>query len=192
MKEIVFFSNNKNKISEIKKIFNSKKIKLLTLNDFPLINSPPETGKTFNENAKIKSDFGLKKFNLPCFADDSGICIDALDGEPGVNSKKFIEEDTNQEELFKKIINVVIKKNKYTAYFQTSISLSINKYENFFFEGRVSGIISKKARGLNGFGYDPIFLPNGFVKSFAEMTSLEKNKISHRSIALNKLMTFIN
>ena len=159
MKEVVFFSNNQNKITEILKLLNSSNLNILSLNDFKQTPSPKETGKTFEDNAKIKSNFGFKTFKKICFADDSGICIDALDGGPGVNSKDFISKNNETKVALKEIINLTKKTKKFKAFFQTSICLSISKERSIFFNGLIEGEISKEIKGVFGFGYDPIFIP---------------------------------
>ena len=191
MKEILFFSNNKNKLFEIKKIFNKFNLKLLSLKDLNIRDEPKEYGKTFEENAKIKSDYGFNKTGLPCFADDSGICIESLNWRPGVNSKRFIHKFKNEEDCFKHIIKRVEVSGKKKAYFKTSISLSINKNYNLVFSGKIDGKISSQRKGDFGFGYDPIFIPNSFNKTFAELSTKEKNELSHRSIAVTKLVNFL-
>ena len=191
MSQILFFSNNKNKLIEIKKIFNRFNLKLLSLNDVSIGDEPDENGNTFEENAKIKSDYGFSRTGIPCFADDSGICIEALNWKPGVHSKRFINKFKNEEDCFEHIINIVENKGEKRAYFKTSISLSINKNYNVIFNGKVDGRISNQSRGDNGFGYDPIFIPNTFDKTFAELNIKEKNRLSHRSIAVTKLVNFL-
>ena len=191
MRQILFFSNNKNKLIEIKKIFNRFNLKLLSLNDVSIGDEPDENGNTFEENAKIKSDYGFSRTGIPCFADDSGICIEALNWKPGVHSKRFINKFKNEEDCFEHIINRIENKGKKRAYFKTSISLSINKNYNVIFNGKVDGRISNQSRGDNGFGYDPIFIPNTFDKTFAELNIKEKNRLSHRSIAVTKLVNFL-
>ena len=191
MKEIVFFSHNKNKINEVIKILQNYQIKILTLYDFPNIYKPKETGKTFKDNALIKSTFGFKSFGLPCFADDSGICISALDNLPGIKSKRFQIEHGGLDKTFKMIINQTKKKNNYKAFFQTSIALTIDNQNSVCFDGIVYGKITSKPIGSRGFHYDPIFIPDGTNKTFAQMLEEEKNKISHRAIAIKKLKNFI-
>ena len=132
MKQIVFFSNNKNKILEVSNLFLKSKFKILSLNNFNKIISPEETGETFEENAKIKSIFGFKKFNKICFADDSGICIHALNNRPGVNSRQFLESKKNHKEILKSIINVTKNKNSFSAFFQTTICLCLNEDKKIF------------------------------------------------------------
>jgi XTP/dITP diphosphohydrolase len=190
MKEIIFFSNNENKIIEICSLLKTSAFNILNLRDFDKIKSPAETGNSFNENAKIKSLFGLNKFNKMCFADDSGICIEAMGGGPGINSSDFLnsKKKTN---VLNYIINITQSKNNFNAYFQTTVCLAINKNSFFYFTGKIMGKISNNIKGVNGFGYDPIFIPSGYSITFAEMDIFEKNKISHRSIALSKLKKYL-
>ena len=190
MKKIIFFSHNDNKIKEIKKLFEETRINILTLHDFPNISIPKETGSTFKENAKIKSSYGYKKLKLPCFADDSGICISALDDFPGIESKRFLKKNDDHKKTFKIIINKAKELSNFRAYFQTSVSLTFDN-ESIFFKGVVRGKISTEPRGGYGFHYDPIFIPNGYNKTFAEMPPEEKNKISHRAIAIKKLIKYL-
>ena len=191
MKELLFFSHNQNKIKEINKIFTSNKIKILNLNSFSKTKEPIETGKTFSANAKIKSSYGQKRFSIPCFADDSGFCIEALNDNPGVKSKRFLEKFTSNSDAFDYIITNVKKKKNNKAFFTTSISLTLNPSHHIIFLGRINGRVSLKPRGKNGFGYDPIFIPDNYKITFAEMGSKEKNKISHRKIAVTKLKSFL-
>ena len=191
MQDFLFFSNNDNKILEITNLFNNTNINILNLNNFNKIKSPNEIGKTFAENAKIKSLYGLVNFNKSCFADDSGICIESMSNKPGVESKKFLTSEKNCTYVFNKIINTSILKNNFSAYFQTTICLSLTEKDHIFFTGKVEGKISKKISGLKGFGYDPIFIPNGHKNTFADMDISEKNLISHRSIAITKLKKYL-
>ncbi len=191
MKNLLFFSNNNKKILEVKKIFNCRDIKIHNLSRFVKIKEPNENGLSFAENAKIKSSFGLKNFNIPCFADDSGLCVEALKNKPGIKSKRFLDKFKTKLNAFEYIINRVIKAKNSTAFFKTAICLSIKKNHHIVFEGKIAGRISEKPRGLNGFGYDPIFIPDGYKKTFGEMGIREKNKISHRKIALDKMESFL-
>ncbi len=191
MKNILFFSHNKKKIIEIKKIFNSSKIKLLDLNSFENIKEPKEIGRTFPSNAKIKSQYGQEKFKIPCFADDSGFCVEALNNKPGVKSKRFLEKFTNNNDAFKYIISSVKKTKNNKAFFVTAISLTLKKNHHIIFMGRINGTISMKPIGDYGFGYDPIFIPENTNKTFAQMKLEEKNSISHRKIAISKLESFL-
>ena len=191
MKDILFFTNNLNKISEIKNLMKEYKINIFSPKDYELKEEPKENGASFAENAKIKSEFGYRFTRLPCFADDSGICIEALDGKPGINSKRFLNNFKNKKDCFDFIINETSRKKNNRAYFKTSICLTNEKGYNVFFEGRVDGIISKLISGSKGFGYDPIFIPNGLSKTFGQMKLKEKNLLSHRSIAIQKFLQFI-
>ena len=190
-KKILFFSNNLYKVREIKKLFNKHSVDIISLKELSFDKEPLESGINFIENAKIKSEFGNNISGLPCFADDSGICIEALNFKPGVYSKRFIESFNTRNDCFKYIINKIRKKNLNGAYFKTSICLTTENKHNLIFEGKVEGNITNVPSKDNGFGYDPIFKPVGFLKTFAEMTLDEKNKISHRSIAINKLINFL-
>jgi len=191
LKRILFFSNNENKVKEIKNLFNDFNISVLSLNDFNINISPKENGRSFSENAKIKSIFGYRKTNIPSFADDSGICIEALKWKPDITSKRFIQGFKKSSDCFKYIIDKVNKTGKNKAYFQTSICYTLKNNYHIVFEGRVWGTISRKIMGVRGFGFDPIFIPSGYKKTFGQMTIHEKNLISHRSIATNKFLGFL-
>ena len=188
--KIIFFSNNINKVKEVKDFFKDSKINILYLGDLPKIPEPLESGKTFKENSKIKSECGFKKFKMPCFADDSGFCINALNNFPGVKSKRYLKKGLTENQALNSIIKKSINLSNNNAFFETSICLSLNN-KNIFFNGLIRGKISKKIRGKFGFGYDPIFIPKGYDKTFAEMKFSEKNIISHRAIALNKLKKYL-
>ena len=191
MKSLLFFSHNNKKVYEVEKILRRKDMKILNLNFYDKIKEPIENGKSFAENAKIKSSFGLNTFEVPCFADDSGICIEALQNRPGIKSKRFLNKFKTKKHAFEYIISQVINKKNNRAFFKTAICLSLKKNHHIVFEGRVNGKISNFPKGLNGFGYDPIFIPDGYHKTFGEMKLLEKNKISHRLIALKKMESFL-
>ena len=191
MKSLLFFSHNQKKIAEVKQIFNNSFLKINSLKELKKIKEPRENGKTFAENAKIKSLFGFKIFNIPCFADDSGICVNALRNKPGIYSKRFLRSFKTKNEAFKYIISATIKKNDNRAFFNTTICLSLNINQHILFVGKISGTISDKPKGSNGFGYDPIFIPSGFSKTFAEMSNQKKNLLSHRMIAIKKMESFL-
>ena len=192
MRQLLFFSNNKNKIIEIKKIFNKFNLDLISLNDLNISEEPEESGQTFEENAKIKSDYGYNKTGIPCFADDSGICIESLNWKPGVLSKDFLNDFKDNKECFKSIFKSTKHNGKKNAYFKTSISLTINNNQNVLFNGKIDGKISDKAKGKFGFGYDPIFIPKNYEKTLAQLSTKEKNEVSHRSIAVKKLINFLS
>ena len=187
----IFFSNNENKRKEIKRLFFKSKVKIISLNDLPITKEPKESGDSFVENAKIKSLYGFKKFNMPCFADDSGICISSLKNKPGIDSKYFLEKFKEKKDAFNHIINKCVLLKNTNAYFKTSICLTLKTNHYIIFDGVVKGNISLKPKGKNGFGYDPLFIPFGQKKTFAEMKMQEKNYYSHRSISIKKLRNFI-
>ena len=191
MRRLLFFSNNKHKTIEIKKIFKKFNLEILSLSDLNISDEPKENGQTFEENAKIKSDYGFNKTGFPCFADDSGICIESLNWKPGVLSKSFLNNFKSDQACFKSIIRSTKKNNKQNAYFNTSISLTVKNNQNIIFNGKIDGKISERAKGKFGFGYDPIFIPNNYNKTFAELSIKEKNEVSHRSIAVTKLINFL-
>ena len=191
MKDILFFSHNQKKIVEVKQIFKNSKIKVYDLNSFKKIKEPKETGTTFSSNAKIKSKYGQQLFDMPCFADDSGFCVEALKNNPGVKSKRFLEKFSNNKKAFEYIISNVVKKRNNKAFFVTAISLTLKENHHITFLGKISGTVSLKPKGMNGFGYDPIFIPENNIKTFAEMNLEEKNVISHRKIAITKLKSFL-
>ena len=187
---LIFATHNENKVVELRRII-PKSIVLWSLNDINYLNPVEETGKTLEENAKIKSDFIRKKFGLNCFADDSGLEIDFLKGEPGVLSARYAgpskNNDNNIQKIWKKLENV----SNPTATFRSILYLHLNN-QTICFEGKVYGKIIFEKRGNNGFGYDPIFIPKGYKKTFAELGNNIKDQISHRAKATLKLMKFIS
>ena len=191
MKDILFFSHNQKKIIEVKQIFKNSKTKVYDLNSFEKIKEPKETGNTFESNAKIKSKYGQKLFNMPCFADDSGFCVEALNNKPGVKSKRFLEKFSNNKKAFEYIISNVVKNKNNKAFFVTAISLTLKENHHIIFLGRINGSVCLEPKGTNGFGYDPIFVPENHTKTFAEMNLEEKSAISHRKIAITKLKSFL-
>jgi len=191
LETLFFLSHNKNKIIEVNKILKNKFFKIKNLNNFYDVKEPKETGRSFADNAKLKSLYGFKIFKAPCFADDSGICINALNNGPGVRSKRFLNKFDNTKEAFDKIISETIKKKDTRAFFNTTICLTLKKSHYILFVGKIHGNISRKPKGHNGFGYDPIFIPNGQEKTFAEMSFNKKNNLSHRMIALKKMESFL-
>lgn len=186
--ELVFASNNQHKVNEIQAMIGST-IKLRSLKDIGCTEEIPETGRTFEENAGQKSRFVYEKFGLNCFADDSGLEIDALGGEPGVDSAHY-SGSRDFEQNMQLVLDKLGDTAKRTARFKTVISLIIDG-EEFLFEGSVEGKITKSRSGFGGFGYDPIFQPDGYSISFAEMSADEKNRISHRAKATEKLISFL-
>ena len=191
MKNLLFFSHNQKKIIEINQIFKSSKINITNLNTLPNTKDPKETGSSFAANAKIKSECGQRTFNMPCFADDSGFCVEALKYGPGVKSKRFLDKFSSNKNAFDYIISEVVKKKINKAFFITAICLTLKRSHNILFIGKINGTIALKPKGDSGFGYDPIFIPENCKKTFAEMSSKEKNMISHRKKAVTKLKSFL-
>lgn len=188
MKEIVFATNNSHKLEEVKALL-GKNFILKSLHDIGCVADIPETADTFEGNASQKSHYVLNHYGMDCFADDSGLIIDSLNDEPGVFSARYAGSRDMEKNISLVLKNLKGKRNR-KASFITVISLLL-KGKEYFFEGRIDGEISQEKMGERGFGYDPIFIPNGFTKSFAEMTSAEKNEISHRAIAVKKLADFL-
>ena len=189
MKQLVFSTHNKNKLKEIKKIL-SDKFKILGLSDLNCDDEIIESGKTLAQNAYIKASFINKSYNIDCFADDTGLEINSLNGEPGVYSARYAGDECSSEKNIEKVLNSLSNKKCRKAVFKTVICLVFSN-EKYFFEGKVYGSISSKRMGKQGFGYDPIFIPSGLNKTFSQMSMDEKNKISHRAIAVEKLSKFL-
>jgi XTP/dITP diphosphohydrolase len=187
--DLVFASNNQHKVEEVQVLIGTK-IKLKSLNEIGCHDEIPETGDTLVENAGQKSRFVYERYHLNCFADDSGLEIDALNGEPGVHSAHYSGSRDFQENISLVLARLKEKTNR-KARFKTVISLILEGQEHLF-EGIIEGEISLQQSGKKGFGYDPIFIPEGYDISFAEMSAEEKNKISHRARAIEKLILFLN
>lgn len=185
---LVFATNNQHKTAEVAKIL-APDYDVINLKDINCLVDIPETGDTFAENATLKSTYVFENFGLDCFADDSGLEVEALNNEPGIYSARYsgVKDDTiNLQLLLKNMDGQTNRK----ARFKTVISLLKNG-ENHLFEGVIEGTITSNPSGTNGFGYDPIFKPNGYDITFAEMDMAEKNKISHRALAMQKLIDFL-
>jgi XTP/dITP diphosphohydrolase len=190
MTELVFATNNRHKLEEVEAKLQGK-IKLLTLNDIGCYDDIEETGTAFKANASIKSQYIYNRYKLNCFGDDSGLEIDALNGEPGVYSARYAGEHGNHAANIKHVLDKLKDETNRKARFRTVISLIWNG-EECFFEGTVEGTIRTTPSGTDGFGYDPIFEPYGYAITFAEMTMDEKNQISHRAKAMEKLIVFLS
>ncbi|WP_166386287.1 non-canonical purine NTP diphosphatase [Polaribacter sp. 11A2H] len=188
--KLVFATNNLNKLREVQEMLPDS-IQLLSLKDINCFDEIEETETTLEGNAKLKADYITKKFGYNCFADDTGLEVESLDGKPGVYSARFAGEPSNSENNMQKLLVDLKAADNRKAQFRTAVALNLND-ENFLFEGICKGDILEKKQGEKGFGYDPIFKPKGFEKSFAEMTSEEKNIISHRGIAIQKLVKFLS
>lgn len=189
MKELVFVTNNQHKLREINEIAGGK-FKILSLADIGFTDEIEETAETIPGNASLKAWHIFEKYGKDCFADDTGLEIDALGGRPGVKSARYAGEECNPENNIKKVLREMEGLTNRTARFRTVISLIMDGRETLF-EGTVEGVILPEKRGREGFGYDPVFLPEGYDKSFAEMSAEEKNRISHRGRATQKLISFL-
>lgn len=186
--KLIVASHNAGKIAEIKTLLAPLKIEVQSAAELRL-GDVEETGTTFEENAKIKANTLSLMCGLPCLADDSGLCVDALDGRPGVYSARYAP-DRDFKEGMKMLLDEMEKSgsDNRKAHFSCCLALACPNQKTKVFEGRVDGSISKKPKGSNGFGYDPIFIPEGFEQTFAELGDDVKNKISHRRRALEKFI----
>ncbi len=187
---LIFATSNQNKVLEIQKIL-PKKFNIKSLKDLNYFEDVPENETTIEGNAIFKAKYIYEKFNINVFADDTGLEVEALNGEPGVHSARYAGTTRNSEKNIKKLLKNLKNIKNRNARFKTVIALIINNKLHIF-SGIVEGYILDSPKGNNGFGYDPIFCPNGFDKSFAELTLKEKNLISHRSLAMKKLIDFIS
>ena len=191
MKKIVFATNNKHKLDEIREILGAR-FDVVSLKDISCDVDIPETGDTLEENALMKAEYVKQHFGMDCFADDTGLEVEALDGAPGVHSARYAEgtdhdSNANMEKLLRELGN----NNNRKARFRTVIALLLNG-ETHQFEGIVNGRIAFEKHGTEGFGYDPIFVPDGYQHSFAELGMDVKNHISHRARAVAQLADFLN
>lgn len=187
--ELIIASQNQNKLVEFKKILGDK-INLFSLSDIGLYQEIPENEKTIKKNAMFKAKFVNSQTGKNVFADDTGLEIDSLNGEPGVYSARYSGVDRNSDKNIELVLRKLKNKANRNSRFKTIISLIIDG-KSVNFEGVVEGKITEEKRGSNGFGYDPIFQPNGYSSTFGEMSLKEKNKISHRSIAINKMVQYL-
>ncbi len=183
---LVFATNNRHKLKEVQAML-GKQFNLQTLQDIGCETEVPETQNTIEGNASQKAQFVFEHYHKNCFADDTGLEIEALNGEPGVKSARYAGEERNNERNIDLVLKRLANKTNRQARFKTVISLMLDGQESQF-EGLVNGTILFQRSGTNGFGYDAIFLPDGYSKSFAELSANEKNKISHRAIAFEKLI----
>ncbi len=187
--DLVFATNNKNKIREIQSLIGPE-LNILSLKDINCSEELPENQNTLEGNAYQKSLYVYEKYGKNCFADDTGLEVEALNGEPGVFSARYAGESKDSQANMDKVLKALKNKNNRNARFRTVISLIIDG-EEFRFEGIVNGKIIENRRGTEGFGYDPVFVPDGYHQTFAEMPIDEKNQISHRSRAIYKLLHFL-
>ncbi len=195
--KIVFATNNKHKLQEIRAILGSD-FEIVSLADIGCYDEIPETGNTLEANAHQKAEYVFNHYHLSCFADDTGLEVDALNGAPGVHSARYAEgTDHDSEANMKKLLDELGDNTNRKARFRTVISLILTEegysssYKEYLFDGEVKGHIAKEKHGNKGFGYDPLFIPDGYDKSFAELGEDIKNKISHRARAVAKLAKFL-
>ncbi|MCV9930734.1 non-canonical purine NTP diphosphatase [Flavobacterium sp. LS1R47] len=187
---LVFASNNKNKILEIQSILNGS-IKILSLEDIGCHEDIPETADTIEGNAILKADYVTQKYGYDCFADDTGLEISALNGEPGVYSARYAGEQRDSDDNMNKVLKGLNDVTNRNAHFKTVIALNLNGKQHLF-TGIANGRITQNKKGSQGFGYDPIFQPEGYEETFAELPLNIKNKISHRGKATQQLIDFLN
>ena len=187
--KLVFATNNKHKLQEVRDIVGDR-VEVLSLNDIDCHDDIPETAETLQGNALIKARHIYEKYGLDCFADDTGLEVEALNGEPGVYSARYAGVECNSEANMLKLLQNLTGKNNRNAQFRTVIALIINGEEKLF-NGIVKGTISNEKRGESGFGYDPIFIPEGYTESFAQMSGEMKNSISHRFLATKQLSDYL-
>jgi XTP/dITP diphosphohydrolase len=188
--KLVFATNNLNKLKEVQEMLPSS-IELLSLKDINCFDEIEETETSLEGNAKLKAAYITKKFGYNCFADDTGLEVEILGGKPGVYSARFAGEPSNSENNMQKLLAELKEKENRKAQFRTAVCLNLEG-KQFLFNGICKGEILTKKQGEKGFGYDPVFKPEGYNQSFATMNADEKNKISHRGIAIQKLVDFLS
>lgn len=187
--KLVFATHNKNKLEEVQALF-PKNIELLSLDDIGCFEEIPETADTIDGNAIIKANFVKEHYQMDCFADDTGLEVKSLNGEPGVYSARYAGENKDKEANLEKLLANLKNKENREARFKTVIALNMNDHE-LLFTGICEGHILKERKGEHGFGYDSVFQPNNSDKSFAEMDLIEKSKLSHRGKALKFLLDYL-
>jgi XTP/dITP diphosphohydrolase len=188
--KIVFATNNANKINEIQSML-PENLQIISLESIGCLEEIPETAATIEENAIMKANYVTQKYGYDCFADDTGLEVEALHGEPGVFSARYAGEQRNADDNMNKVLQALEGQANRKAQFKTVICLNLNSQQTLF-TGIAKGEITLEKSGNEGFGYDPIFRPEGFETTFAEMTLQLKNEISHRGKATNQLIAFLN
>jgi XTP/dITP diphosphohydrolase len=190
MDTLCFATNNRHKLNEVSKILQGK-FKIVGLEELGHFDDLAEDFLTLEENARQKAEFVFGKYNVSCFADDTGLEVKALNGEPGVLSARYAGPQKNSTDNIALVLKNLSGKSNRKAQFRTVIALAMSEQSTHYFEGKVVGEIIDVPRGSQGFGYDPVFVPQGFNKTLAEMTIEEKNVISHRARAIEKLVAFL-
>ncbi|MGB5821527.1 MAG: non-canonical purine NTP diphosphatase [Saonia sp.] len=187
--KLVFATHNEHKFIEVQLLL-PEHITLLSLHDIGCSQDIPETAETLEGNAILKADYVTDNYGYPCFADDTGLLVDALEGAPGVRSARYAGEQKSSQENMDKLLAKLKNKTSRSAQFKTVIALNLNGKKTLF-QGIVKGEITKSKQGEKGFGYDPIFSPRGYNKTFAELSISIKNKISHRGRAIRELTDYL-
>ena len=190
MNQLIFATHNAHKADEVKAIVGNL-FEVKNLSDINFFDEIPETGNTFKENAFQKVKYLHDKLNCNCFADDSGLSVDALNGAPGILSARYAGEPSNSQRNTEKLLNTLKNISNRKAHLTCVIAVILDGQPHFF-EGVIHGTITETPYGEGGFGYDPVFIPDGYDKTFAELPADIKNKISHRAIALEKFKQFLN
>jgi XTP/dITP diphosphohydrolase len=188
-KQLVFVTNNKHKLEEVRHMLGDA-YRIASLTDIHGCEDIPETGHTLEENALIKAGYVWNKYGLDCFADDTGLEVKSLNNAPGVYSARYAGEQKNSEDNINRILKELAGEEDRSARFRTVVALILDGRE-YLFEGAVDGQIIREKRGAGGFGYDPVFVPDGQEKTFAELGNEVKNTVSHRAVAINKLKVFL-
>ncbi len=188
--KIVFATSNRNKIKEVQNLLPDS-IKIIGLTDIECFEEVPETSDTIAGNALQKANYVFNKYKVPCFADDTGLEVESLSGAPGVHSARYAGEEKNNQKNIEKLLFELEDKGDRSAQFKTVIAVVGLDKESICLEGICKGTITKTLTGTNGFGYDPVFRPLGYENTFAEMSLVEKNKISHRGKVVNKLIDYL-
>lgn len=190
MKKLIFSTNNEHKLEEARAIL-GKRYQILGLNDIEDNIDIPETGETLEENALIKANYLWNTYRYNCFSDDTGLEVEALNNAPGVYSARYAGEQKNSADNVNKLLKELAGVTNRNARFRTVIALILDG-KKYIFEGSVKGTIAEFPEGKNGFGYDPVFIPEGYDKTFAELDADIKNKISHRANAIKQLALFLS
>jgi len=188
--ELCFATNNKHKLEEVRDAV-GRNIRIISLQDINCTEELPETRDTFEGNSLQKAEYVHTHFHVACFADDSGLEVDVLNGAPGVYSARYAGNHKNDQDNIDLLLRNLEGQNNRKARFRTVITLLGTDNVPHYFDGSISGTITHERKGTSGFGYDPIFIPDGYQKTFAEMTLQEKNTLSHRAIAVKKLAEYL-
>lgn len=190
METLVFATNNQHKLEEVKNITNHL-VQIVSLSDIGCHDDIPETADTLEGNALLKARYVKEHYGYDCFADDTGLEVEILNNAPGVYSARYAGPGHDAEANMQKLLQEMEGKTNRKARFRTVIAL-IREGKEYLFDGIIDGVITQEKRGDSGFGYDPVFLPDGFTQTFAELGNHTKNKISHRALAVNKLAAFLS